>query len=55
MEAVNNHPPRRLGIEIAAILAAKAVVLTAIYLAFFSTPASPPDVQSHVFAVKDAK
>ena len=55
MEAVNNHPPRRLWIEIAAILAAKAVVLTAIYLAFFSAPASPPDVPSHVFSVEGTK
>ncbi len=55
MLAVNNHPPRRLSIEIAAILAAKVIVLTAIYLAFFSAPASPPDVSAHVFQVEGTK
>jgi hypothetical protein len=55
MDAVNNRPPPRLRIEIAAILVAKAVVLTAIYLAFFSAPASPPDVPSHVFSAEGAK
>ena len=44
------HPPRRFWFEIAAVLAAKLVALTAIYLLFFSTPIRP-DMAAHLFQI----
>ncbi len=49
-----SRPPRRFWVEITAILAAKAVALTALYLIFFSTPPQP-DVAGHLFHVEDGK
>jgi len=49
------HPPRRFWIEIAAVLAAKAVALTALYLIFFYPSPEPPDVPAHVFQIESAK
>jgi hypothetical protein len=47
--AMGAHPPRRFWLEMAAVLAAKAIALTALYLCFFSTPADVPDAPAHLF------
>jgi hypothetical protein len=41
--------PRAYWGEIAAVLAAKAVALALLYLLFFATPASAPDLGAHLF------
>jgi len=46
-----NRWPRRFWLEITAVLAAKLVALTAIYLLFFSTPMKP-DVPGHLFQIE---
>jgi len=45
---------RRLGLEIGALLAAKLVLLTALYLLFFTQPASdsPPAVATHILGAR---
>jgi len=50
MEAVHNRLTRRVWTEIGVILAIKAVALTAIYFAFFSAPAAPPDIAGKIFS-----
>ena len=41
--------PRAYWREIAAVLAVKAVALTLLYLLFFASPASVPDLGAHLF------
>ncbi len=50
-----SRPPRRYWVEIAAVLAVKAVALTALYLVFFSAPRSPPDAPGHLFQLGDGR
>ena len=47
--------PRAYWREIAAVLAAKAVALTLIYLLFFAAPMSVPDLGAHLFQQGSAK
>ena len=47
--AATPRPPRRFWLEIAAVLAAKAIALSALYLCFFSTPAAVPEAPAHLF------
>ncbi len=43
--------PNRFWRELAAVLVAKAILLTILYFAFFSAPARAPDIGAHLFAV----
>ena len=47
--------PSRFWRELAAVLAAKAVLLTILYFAFFSGPAPAIDVGAHLFAVTGSR
>ncbi len=54
MSSRTSHPPRRFWLEIAAVLAAKMIALTALYLIFFSAPPQP-DVPGHIFQIRDGR
>ena len=54
MDTVHKHPRRGLWFDVAVVLAAKALALTALYLFCFSSPPLP-DVSAHVFSVGSAK
>ena len=41
--------PNRFWRELAVVLAAKVVLLTLLYFAFFAAPAPPRDVGAHLF------
>ncbi len=47
--------PRRFWLEIAAVLVAKAVALTALYLIFFANPPPLPDLAVHVFQAGETR
>ncbi len=55
MGLVSSRTPQRFWVEITAVLTAKVLALTALYLVCFSTPAQAPDIAGHLFHVGSGK